>query len=192
MSSKFTMWRRINKRQQRRWRDVCRVTLRVWIGWVLFYRSVIHSLKLTLRANRGEKYVKQRKSYQNSSQTHESNRKRGITWPQGRVFLSSPPPHLLTPTRSCTCFFFALAFNLSSALFFRLSPSHSPRLFFRGTMLSPSLLIIRHEPAFSGAWILWAILPPPSTHCKQISKDLRTEQSPLCCKHFFPSTDKLG
>lgn len=62
----------------------------------------------------------------------------------------------------------------SSALLFVVSIKSSLTPFQRGATLSPSLLIIRHKPAFSGAWILWAILPPPSLRCKQISADLWT------------------
>lgn len=54
------------------------------------------------------------------------------------------------------------------------------RLFFRGPTLCPSLLIIRHKPAFSRAWILWAILPSPSLHFKQISTRGLGLQTLLC------------
>lgn len=95
-------------------KDVYHMTLKVWIGQVSFYRSVIHFLNNIphhFKELIGEKICKAAKSYQNSSQTHKSHHERGITWPQGRLFFVFSPT---TPTRSSTCCFLAFQSFLCS------------------------------------------------------------------------------
>lgn len=113
------------------------------------------------------------KSYEIPPHTYKSFCDRGKTWPQGCIILAIRLPSV-TPARSCTCFYYLP--SIFPQLFFCLMPSRC--LVFQGTTLSSSLLIIRLKSAFSGARILWVILPPSSLQSKQISAGPRTTAVP--------------
>lgn len=107
---------------------------------------------------------------------------RGITWPQGCIVLAIRL-FSVSSARSCTCFFYLP--SIFPQLLFWLMPS---RLVFLGTTQCSSLLIIRLKSAFSGAWILWGILPPSPLQSKRISAGPRTTAVPQTFLWYYTQT----